>query len=154
MNELAEKSTVSRAVQWESSSGRLDIRLWDTSSSVSRVHLMASLAGILLMTLWERLQDMRLVFCISMKMASGTCCSWQSDRSRLLFSLASSHLCTTFTTPFPIIFTHRAVLWACLLLDSATMGSAEASPSKDPSKTIVAIRSWLFVLVASSTSLM
>merc|ERR1712212_1439038 len=39
-------------------------------------------------------------------------------------------------------------------LDSATMGSAEASPSKDPSKTIVAIRSWLFVLVASSTSLM
>ena len=48
---------------------------------VSRVHLMASLAGILLMTLWERLQDTRLVFCISMKMASGTCCSWQSDRS-------------------------------------------------------------------------
>ena len=34
MNELAEKSTVSRAVQWESSSGRLEIRLWDTFSSV------------------------------------------------------------------------------------------------------------------------
>ena len=33
MNELAEKSTVSRAVQWESSSGRLEIRLWDTFSS-------------------------------------------------------------------------------------------------------------------------
>jgi len=135
-------------------SGRLEIRLWDTFSSVRSVHLMASLAGILLMTLWERLQETRLVFCISMKIASGTCCSWQSDKSRLLFSLASSHLCTTFTTPFPIIFTHLAVLCACLLLDSATMGSAEASPSKDPSKTIVAIRSWLFVLVASSTSLM
>ena len=33
MNELAEKSTVSRAVQCESSSGRLEIRLWDTFSS-------------------------------------------------------------------------------------------------------------------------
>merc|ERR1719342_668864 len=92
MNELAEKSTVSRAVQLESSSGKLEIRLWDTFNSVSRVHLMASLAGILLMTLWERLHETRLVFCISMKIASGTCCSWQSDRSRLLFSLASSHL--------------------------------------------------------------
>ena len=48
---------------------------------VSRVHLMASLAGILLITLWERLHETRLVFCISMKIASGTCCSWQSDRS-------------------------------------------------------------------------
>ena len=42
---------------------------------------MASLAGILLMTLCERLQLDRLVFCISMKIASGTCCSWQSERS-------------------------------------------------------------------------
>ena len=45
-------------------------------------------------------------------------------------------------------------LWACLLLDSATIGSAEASPSKDPSKTIVAILSWLLVLLAISTSSM
>ena len=48
---------------------------------VRRVHLMASLAGILLITLWERLHETRLVFCISIKIASGTCCSWQSDRS-------------------------------------------------------------------------
>ena len=51
------------------------------SSPVRSVHLMASLAGILLMTLWERLQETKLVFCISMKIASGTCCSWQSDKS-------------------------------------------------------------------------
>ena len=51
------------------------------SSPVRSVHLMASLAGILLMTLWERLQETRLVFCINMKIASGTCCSWQSDKS-------------------------------------------------------------------------
>ena len=51
------------------------------SSPVRSVHLMASLAGILLMTLWERLQETKLVFCINMKIASGTCCSWQSDKS-------------------------------------------------------------------------
>ena len=51
------------------------------SSPVRSVHLMASLAGILLMTLCERLQETKLVFCISMKIASGTCCSWQSDKS-------------------------------------------------------------------------
>merc|ERR1712055_1106272 len=100
-------------------------------SSVRSVHLMASLAGILLMTLWERLQETKLVFCINMKIASGTCCSWQSDKSRLLFSLASSHLCTTFTTPFPIIFTHLMGDGLLQLEDSShgLQGSAPVHPA-------------------------
>ena len=46
-----------------------------------KVNLTASLAGILLMTFLEKLQAVTVVLAISMKTASGTCCSWQSERS-------------------------------------------------------------------------
>ena len=37
MKELAEKSTVSRAVQFDSSSGKLEMRLWDTFNSEKKI---------------------------------------------------------------------------------------------------------------------
>merc|ERR1719159_1892345 len=62
------------------------------------VKLMGSLAGILVMRLEARLQLCSVTLFISRNTASGTWVSWHSLRSRFWFSLASSHLCTTFTT--------------------------------------------------------
>ena len=50
-------------------------------SPVMRVKLMASFGGILVMMLEARLQVVRGVSRIRWKMASGTCTSWQEERS-------------------------------------------------------------------------
>ena len=48
--------------------------------------------------------------CRPLKSFSNTLIIWSLYLPRFSFSLASSHLCTTLTTPFPRILTHRAVL--------------------------------------------
>jgi len=70
--------------------GKLEILLFDRSSSVIKVKEVGSFGGIFEITLLARQHDCRAVSRIRWKTASGICISWQSDKSSLPpFSLAA-----------------------------------------------------------------
>jgi hypothetical protein len=101
MKVLCEMSSLSSEPKSAISSGSLDIWLWDRFKSVIELNLTANLGGIFVITLSLKSQVFSSVCRIKWYTASGTCISWQLERSAT--GRRQHHAAGTHTAPPKLI---------------------------------------------------